>query len=518
MTLELNAYNWLLAIAPVITLLVSLLVLRWEPTQAGAFTWLITMVIAYFFYGMDFRGLVLANSKGMSVALYVVLIIWSALFLYNIVYESSAINVIGSTLSGITADKTMLVLLLAWCFTSLLQGLAGFGVPVAVVAPILVAMGISPLMSVMVCLIGHSWSISFGSMGSSYNAIQLVTGIPGEKIAPQMALLFAICVFATGFEVVYIYEGKAGLKKRILLVITTSFAISGTMWLMCIIGVAQVASLVSAIVGCAVIALWTKHAKRKGKSQKQHVPERTTKQMSFHQAALPYYLVIGVTLLMQIKPIKNEVQKLYFGLSYPATVTKLGYLVPAEKAYSKISWFIHPAAILFFAAIVGGILYIRKLGVSKTIFRNAAHNTIIKCVPTSVAIFTLVMMALIMGDSGMTIMIAKGAASTLGSFYPFVSPFIGVLGTFITDSNTNSNVMFGLLQYETGNLIGVSGTLLAAAQSVGGSLGVSIAPTTVMMNTANLGIYGKDSEVIRKNLKYCLLNAALVGVAVWLIA
>jgi len=522
MTLELNFINWLLAISPVIILLLALLVLKWEPSRAGAIAWVSTALIAVYGFGMSPNGLVLANSKGMSVAIYVLLIIWTALLLYNLVDKVKAIKVIGNKISRITHDQSLLVLLMSWCFTSLLQGLAGFGVPVAVVAPIMVAMGFSPLLSVTLCLIGHSWAISFGSMGSSYNSIQLVSGVPGDIIAPQMALLFSIAIFATGFEVIYLYNGKAELKRNFLPVFTTAAVISFTMWLMTHIGVAQVASLISAMMGCVMIAVWSRIRKGQGAKinlqQEEVSPRAQPEAMPFNLAALPYYLVIGITLLMQVAPIKDALKGFYWGLDYPATTTAFGYVVEMAHAYSQIKWFTHPAPILFFSTLVGGLFYILKAGAPKTIFRDATKATIKKALPTSVAICTMVMMALVMGESGMTIMVAEGAAATLGPLYPIISPFIGVLGTFITDSNTNSNVMFGQLQYETGLLIGISGSLLAAAQSVGGSLGVSMAPTTVMMNAANVGIEGKESDIIKNNMKFCLLNAALVGIVVWLVS
>lgn len=180
--MELTLLNWLLAIGPIIVLMVFLLLFKWEPCKAGVISWLTAMVIAYLFFGADNRLIVLANNKGISTSLYVLLIIWGALFLYNVVEQSNAIKVIGNKISMIAKDKYIVILLLAWCFTSLLQGLAGFGVPVAVVAPIMVAIGFDPVSAVIMCLVGHTWSISFGSMGSSYNAIQLVQASQGVRL------------------------------------------------------------------------------------------------------------------------------------------------------------------------------------------------------------------------------------------------------------------------------------------------------------------------------------------------
>ncbi len=516
--MELNLINWFLAIFPVLLLLVLLMALSWDPAKAGMVSWLAAMAIAFFCFGADGQILALANSKGMGLSLYVLLIIWTALFLYNVVDQAAAIKVIGAKVSALTEDRALLMLLLAWCFTSLLQGLAGFGVPVAVVAPIMIAAGFPPLLSVTACLVGHTWAVTFGSMGSSYNAIQLVTGIDGQVIGPQMALLFAILILATGLEVAYLGGGRKNLAHSLGPVLSAWLVMAFVMWLMAYLGVAQLGSLAAAGCGCLVIAVWTR-LRRKQPATGLPAPVQTEPgAMGFHLAALPYYLVIALTLLEQLGPIKAALGGFAWGLPFPATTTAYGYAVEAVDAYSKIKWFNHPALILLISALLGGLLYIKFAGRSPQIFKKAWQATVKKSIPTSVSICAMVMMALVMGESGMTIMIAEGAAATLSLFYPLIAPFIGILGTIITNSNTNSNIMFGLLQYETGQFIGLNSVLLAAAQSVGGSIGVCIAPATVMMNLANVGLEGQESQVIKTNLKFCLINAALVGLAVFILA
>jgi len=102
-------------------------------------------------------------------------------------------------------------------------------------------------------------------------------------------------------------------------------------------------------------------------------------------------------------------------------------------------------------------------------------------------------------------------------FYPIVSPFIGVLGTFLTGSNTNSNIMFGKLQFETAAAIGNSPVTMAGLQSVGGSLGDSISPSTIMMGAANTGLVGQEGSIMSRTLRYCMPIAFALGLMVWII-
>lgn len=523
--MQLTPGNWLLAFLPVLLLLGSILFLKWEAAKAGAIAWFASLAVACSLFGADARLLALANSKGISLSIFVLLIIWGAVFLYNVADKAGAIKVIGSTLEKVTDDKLLRCLLFAWCFTSVLQGLAGFGVPVAVVAPIMVIMGYTPLTAVAACLVGHSWSISFGSMGSSYIAIQLVTGVPGEIIGPVMALLFSIAVFTTGFGVAHIYGGMEGVRRAVPYVIPAGLAMSATLWLANIIGTAQLASLLAAMSGSAVLGTFGWRASR---AQKRAEPEKdaptvdaprsSAQVMSFNTVSLPYYLVIGLSILAQIPPIKAALKGYYLGLDYPALTTAMGFAVKAETAYSKIQIFSHPAPMLFISALIGYCVYVRIGSVDRGILAKAAAETVKKCVPTSVGILLMVMMALVMIDSGMTYYIARGIAGMLREYYGLLAPCVGVLGTFITGSNTNSNIMFGALQYETATLLGKSGILFAAAQSLGGSIGVSIAPSTIMMGASNVGLNGQESAIMRITARYCLFSVVMTGLVVWILS
>jgi lactate permease len=285
------------------------------------------------------------------------------------------------------------------------------------------------------------------------------------------------------------------------------------------LGMAQLASLVSAAVGIAVLLLCAKingpAASREGLKQK--LPAES-KGMSFSVAALPYIILICVSIVTQTPFIKNALSGFASGLNYPEISTSLGYTAPATAMYSKITWISHPPPPRFRSAIAGYFIDVKNAGANPDILKRAAADMVKKLLPTCVGITTMVMTALIMSDSGMTNLLARGIAAVMGSFFPLASPFIGIVGSFLTGSNTNSNVMFGLLQYETALAIGKSGVMIAAAQSVGGSIGVSISPPTIMMGSANVGLTGKENLVMAKTLKYCLIGAAALAVTVFFVS
>ncbi|MDR1508830.1 MAG: L-lactate permease [Synergistaceae bacterium] len=514
---SINLLHWFVSAAPVIVLLGCILLFHWESFKVGAVSWFVGIFAAYFFFKAGPRLMALANAKGLALSLYVLLIIWSAILLYNVADSAGAVKIISGVMRNISDDKMIQCLLLSWCFSALLQGIAGFGVPVAIVAPIMAAIGFDPIVSVAACLIGHSWSISFGSMGSSYNAIQLVTGLPGETIGPAMSLLFSAAVFSTGFSVLHIYGGFPALKKGAAPVLATGALMSFMLWFMNKIGMAQISTLAAGMSGCLLLS----SISILKKSREGKIPAESDNKMSFHSAASPYYVVIALTLLSQIPAVKSALSPYYWGLDFPSVSTVLGYTTDAAPNYAKIQFFSHPMLILTAAALFGAVIY-PKLGNcpygSAELLRIAMKKTSAKCVPMSAGIATIVMMALTMTDSGMTNYLARGVAETFGSLYPLASPFIGALGTFITGSNTNSNVMFGMMQYKTAAALGKSAVLMAASQSVGGSLSVSISPSTIMTGAANVGIgRGGENKIMAATIRYWFVNVSLIGLIVWLV-
>jgi len=290
------------------------------------------------------------------------------------------------------------------------------------------------------------------------------------------------------------------------------------MWFMNFIGAAQLATLIPALMGCATMALLSRTSLYcEDKSDGCAIEDQgDQKKMGFHQAFVPYYILIALSIMSQIRGISAIFAPFTWGLDFPAVKTAFGYAVNAEKLYSRINILSHPAPLLVASAFLGYLVFNAAGRWKQGAAVSALKITFSQCVPTSIGILTMVMMALIMNDTGMTSLLAQGMANATGTLFPIVSPLIGVLGAFLTGSNTNSNVMFGSLQVETAKVLGISTVIMAAVQSVGGSVGCSIAPSKVLIGTATTGLDGRESEVMNRTLPYCLLTTLLVGINAWL--
>ncbi len=522
---ELNVVNVVLAAVPIAILIVTMLVsaLKWSAPKAGALSWLAAGGLALLVFGADERGLAVGSSKGLSLSLFVLTIIWASVMLYNVIERISGISVIGRTITGLVRDPLAQALVVGWAFSGLIQGVAGFGLPIAVVAPFMVMIGFRPVTAVAITLVGHAWAVTFGSLGSSYYTIQLVSGLDERELGVQMAALFAVPTILTGFAVAHLQGGFRSVRRGALAIVLMGLSMSAGLWVTAFLGAYQVASVVGSLIGCAA-GWWISRAPIFGLNRHgQPAPTLTEEPadrssgVGFHMAFLPYYLLFGLSILSQLPPVREMGSSLYFGLDYPSTETALGFAVEGQDGYANIKLLNHPAPLIIVSLLIACVVYRVRGHWRRNIIGPAARKTYDQVISNSVGVAAMVMMALVMTDTGMTALLGAAIAKGTGTLFPIFSPYIGVLGAFMTGSNTNSNAMFGALQVETAAALGISLVAIAASQSIGGSLGSSVAMSKVMAGTAVVGLDGREREVLMKTIPYCLILVLVVGLQAWLI-
>lgn len=496
--------RWLLAASPLFVLLVTMLKLKWKAKTAGVLAWLLALVVAWAFFGGYPELLAIASAKGVSLTLFVVLIIWSSSFMFQLVNETGSVPVISKWMAALSSDRLMLGLLIGWCLSGVIQAVAGYGVPVAVCAPLMIAAGFEPVVAAAGALVGHAWSITFGSMGSSFYTLGLSTKIPAETLGHWVGLTFIIPTVLTGLAVAHIMDGLKGVRNGFPRILAVGTAMGGVQWLVARTGSGQVAALLGSLTGVLLISFLAPRDKATTDTRPGGQP--------LHVVLTPYYALLSLTMISQIGPVKAFFKPLKFGIDYPAMVTRQGYEVAAEKAYAAIGLFSHPAPIITAACLVGLLVYLRRGLLTSDNVKKAWKSTVKQSYPTTLGVLTMVMMALVMTDTGMTREMATGVAKVAGALFPLVSPFIGVLGCFMTGSNTNANILFGAFQIETANALGISATLVAASQTTGASLGSSIAPAKVLLGSSTSGLTGREGELMKKCLPYCLAIVLALGV------
>lgn len=507
----LPSYAWLIAALPLVLLVVLMIFVKMKGTSASAISWAAAALTAFLIFGITPMGFLIANAKGIALAVFVLLIIWTSILLYNIVHASGAVTVIGTGISEVTADKTLQLLLLGWCFSSLIQGVAGFGVPVAVTAPLLAGIGFSPVVAASAVLVGHAWAVTFGSMASSYFTVRLVSTVSDAQLTFWLGILFIPAVILTGLAVVHLQEGWAGVRRRLPLVLGAGVLMGVLKLVTAYFGAVQLATVIPAAAGMAVISAYAGKKTAKPSLKPDHA-------MNFSSAVLPYGILMVLVVIFQIGPLKQAVSSLQIGWNFPAMETLRGFRTAEETNYAAIRLFGHPAPFLLLASVIGVLFYTSRGYLDREKLNKAFAATKKQCVKPTITIFLLVMMALIMNDSGMTSSLAGGLARVSGVFFPVVSPFIGVLGSFMTGSNTNSNILFGAFQQQVAIDIGVPAALLLASQSVGGSLGSAIAPAKVVLGASTTGGIEQSGTILSITVKYCMIITGIIGIFVFLLS
>ena len=509
-----SPHRFVVAILPVLALLSGILVLRWRAYRAAALAWLVAVAGAALVYGAGPVMIASASAKGLSLALLVMLIVWSAVFLYRLASDLGAVDSIARRILDSSVDPLVLALLLAWTFSGFMQGIAGFGVPVAVIAPLMVLAGFSPVRSIAAVMIGHSWAITFGSMGSSFFAVQLVTGVDGAALGPPLALLFILPIFFTGLSVAHIVAGWRGVRRALPLVAAASALMSALMWALNMLGAAPVSSMLPGLFGSFFLWLVGRGRAANTSALSQ---DRVTPRLSFGWAFLPYGLLTLLSLLAQVPAVKDTAADLQFALRYPGLQSAQGFAVPPQEAYAPIRLVGHPAPLLLLSALLTYLLYRQRGLWQQGAAGRAWRATVQQSTGTTVGVALMVMMALVVADSGMAAVLADAAEELGGSAYLVAAPFIGLLGAFVTGSNTNSNVMFGPLQLFASQALALSTLTIAAAQTLGGSIGSGVAPDKALIGTSVLGGDVSEGEVMRRALPYGLLGVLLIGLEVLIV-
>ncbi len=510
--MELNLVNWMLALSPVLAVLALMVGAGWGGSKAGSAGFLLALALALTAFGGDANLALVAVGKSVLLAIDVLYIVWMALFFYNVTNEAGTVGLIGRSLPRLTSDRAAQSLLISWVFVSLLQGVGGFGVPVAVVAPLLVGLGYTATQSVIMASLGHGWAVTFGSLGTSFVALTAVTGLPGEALAHDAALILGFACLISGALVAYVSAGWGGFLRSIPMLVIVGAAMGAAQWWIATSGIWTLGSTTGALAGAIVGVLYVLSPLHRGKSEdaKPSAADRG-RSLSLALAAYVILLVIAFSVNL-IEPLEQLMNSVLIQLEFPAVATDFGWAVPAETGRA-ISIFGHAGAILFYAGLIAFLLY-RAAGYfdSPNVWREIWSKVSASAVKSTVSILALVAMASLMTHSGMTQIIARGISETVAAeIYPLFAPFIGTLGAFMTGSNTNSNVVFGALQGETALLLALSVPVILAGQTAGASLGSVLAPAKIIVGCSTVGLSGQEGPVIRRMLLLGLIPVLFVA-------
>ncbi|MCL1865945.1 MAG: L-lactate permease, partial [Oscillospiraceae bacterium] len=329
----------------------------------------------------------------------------------------------------------------------------------------------------------------------------------------------SITILLTGLCVCFVYDGVKGVVKGLPKVIPAWAVMTAVQFAILHLEIFSLATLMTALVGlCTMFGLYKLRFGKSGESEMvgksvgltHPIRDNSKTRPTLLQATLPYILIMVLLLSFQFIPpeIRNKVA---ISPSFPAVTTSKGYETAAESGFNPIKLFVHPAFALALSALTACIIFKKAKIWDSSVFKTSASKTVKKGVPATLALLAFGHMSLIMMDSGMMFRLAKSVADLTGKFYPLAAPFIGVLGSFMTGNNTNSNVMFGRLQQTVAAELGLSEAVMASVQSISGGLGCAIASTLVYMAALATRQPENVPAVLRKLIPLVLIIAAVMG-------
>ncbi len=503
-----------LACLPLLIISILLAVFHYGAVKASIIAYGACLLIGAVFFGANRWVIYYAHIKGFLYALDVLLIIWAAFLFYLIVEKTGSIQMIGQTIPSLTYSREMQALVVGWIFTSFLQGVGGFGVPVAVVAPILVSLDFSPLQAVLIPSIGHGWAVTFGSLGSSFRALLTTTAQSPQPLGITSAFLLGVSAIGSGLSVLYLSGGRQAVRNNFWY----AFGLGGLMGLILIgtvwAGFWNLGSFLAATGGLGGFMLLIRL-----QNKNHHFEIKKVKKLA---AAFSGYLILITVILggQFLNFLRGNRATLSLSSYLPEYHTSLGLLnlpirTTASEKVGDINLLIHPGIILLYACIITFVFY-RILGkLPSNSIAPILQEATNRLLPTTLCVLAMVILAVLMETCGMTEIIANSLAKWTNRNYAIIVPLVGGIGAFITGSNTNSNILFGLLQTQTAAILKLPIFLILAGQTSGASIASVLAPAKIIVGTSTSGLLGEEGLVFRKLLPFVIIEVLLISMILY---
>lgn len=506
--------TWLLALLPIATVLGLMVGRRWGGDRAGPVGWAVALLVAWLRFGAGLTVLLYSQLRGLLLSLYVLYIIWMALLLYRVVDEAGAIAAIGQGITRLTAEPTMQLLLLSWAFGAFLQGVSGYGVPIAVVAPLLIELGFPAVEAVAAVAIGHSWSVTFGSVAASFQALMAASGLSGAALAPWSAAFLGIACLGCGLAAAWIFQGWRAVRQGWPALLLMGIAMAGIQAALAVAGLWTLAGFGAGLAGLGVGAWVARLPRYRRAISGGHLAGSP---LPLAMALAPYLVLIVAVAAAELWPwLHGMLNRVQIQVYFPEVRTSYGWTTAAGPGRT-LSVFGHAGALLAYVALAFYLVYRWTGHYTPGVGGRIVRKTLKSARSSSIGILSMVGMALAMDNSGMVYVLAQGLGWTAGPLYPFASPFIGLLGAFMTGSNTNSNVVFTPLQQQAADLLGMAVPVILAAQTTGGGVGSALAPAKLIVGCSTAGLAGQEGAVLKKILLPGLLISSMVGGLAWMV-
>ena len=526
-------HNWvfstLVAALPILVLFGLLAGLRVKPhwcAIAGAAT---AVLVAVLVFGMpaSLAGMSFLYGVGFGV-LKIAWIVLAAVYLYDITVFTGQFEIMKESVAGITADRRLQLLLVAFCFGAFIEGAAGFGAPVAIAGAFMIGLGFKPFHAAALNLIANTSPVAWGAIGTPVHTLAAVSGLPESDLSAMIGRILPITGMIVPFWLVRAMVGWAETFEVLpaILVVGASFSVTQYLWsnhvdsnLVDIAG-----GIVSLLATVVFLRFWKpKRVWRFDDERAAPVGATSARKYTAGQilkAWMPFAILSLTVLVWGLPAVKGAINRattplwdvplLHNAVTRAApVVTKL----TPEAARFAFNWLSATGTGCFVAAILAGLV----LGLGPAQLAKIFWSTLKRMKLAVIAISFMLGLGYTTRYSGLDAVLGL-AFTRSGWFYPFFGTFLGWLGVALTGSDTSSNALFGSLQRITSQQLGLDPVLMCAANSAGGVMGKMVDAQSITVATSATNQVGNEGTIFRHVFWHSIALGAIVGIIVLLYA
>jgi lactate permease len=514
----------LFALLPVVTLFVLLGGLRMKAHWAALIALAIALLVATIAYPMPVGQAFDSAAEGATFGLFPIMwIVVNALWIYNMTVKSGHFASLRSAFGQISADQRIQAIVVAFCFGSLLEALAGFGTPVAICAAMMIGLGFKPVKAAALALVADTAPVAFGAIAIPITTLSQVTGLKQDDLGAMVGRQTPFIAILLPFVLVFMVDGMRGLRQtwQPALVAGSVFAVAQfvTSNYISVPITDIIASLLSVGALFAFLQVWRPREELgtqplpavaggsvpdpDAKPETKLVPERDPAAGQPARSKLiafaPYVIIVVILGLSNLDPFKGWLEDLTHKFAWPGLHVTNAKGKPLMSLTFTFNWAAAAGTLL----LVSGLISVAVLRIRVADALRVYVETLDQIKWAILTVASVLALAYVMNQSGQTITLGTWAAGA-GSAFAFLSGIIGWLGVSVTGSDTSSNALFGLVQTAAAGKTGISPILLSAANSSGGVMGKMVSPQNLAIGTAAVGMTGREGDLFRRVLGWSL--------------
>ena len=526
------------AAIPILVLFVLLAGLRVAAQWASLITLAVALVIAVLVYqmpiGLAFNSTLLGICFGLFPIVWIVI---NAIFIYNVIVDTGLFDTIRDSLAGVSNDRRIQVVLIAFVFGALLEATAGFGTPVAITASLMAGLGFEPLYAAALALLANTAPVAFGGFGIPILTGATLAGLDTLELSQMVGRQTPLLALIIPAMLVTVMSGFRRMLEVWPVIAVSGIAFAGTQFVVSNLLGPELADLLAALITVVAVIGLLSFWRPSGEWHFENEPPAAERE-SYETPPLgrtlyawsPFIIIVALFLLVQVPPIKAAVGAIQTAINFPSAEVSETTGLPAVPwpglneaveqrppvvaeaapyaATFSTNWLSAAGTIILIADLIA--LAVLRVGPGRAL--RIYGQTLNQLKWAILTIASILGLAYLLNYSGVTYTLGLAFAAT-GVLFPFFASFIGWLGVALTGSDTSSNALFANLQKVTAQQIGVNPILTVGANSSGGVLGKMISPQNLAVGTSATGLQGKEGDLLRLVLKWSL-GLTLV-MAVW---